>query len=149
MVVLLLVSSALARWGDDAAVVVRSADAMAKVCCCRKSLRFGDLDGRDVVGVSSSSSACASKHVLFANDGDGTRPLGLAPEFVGPTNVSAVAGVAQPARQRQAAAVDEETAAAAAAAARLLVTADLLLLIDERDHYGVLCLLCTMNSSGF
>ena len=118
---------------------------MAKVCCCRKSLRFGDLDGRDVVGVSSSSSACASKHVLFANDaGDGTRPLGLAPEFVGPTNVSAVAGVAQPARQRPAAAVDEETATAAAAAARLLVTADLLLLIDGRDHYGVLCLLCTI-----
>ena len=118
---------------------------MANVCCCRKSLRFGDLDGRDVVGASSSSSACASKHVLFANDGDGTRPLGLAPEFVGPTNVSALAGVAQPARQRQAAAVDEETATAAAAAARLLVTADLLLLIDK--WIGSMCAtLCTMNS---
>ena len=70
LIVVVLVSSALARVGFE--VVVRSADAMANVCSCRNCLRFGDdLDGAGGDVVDGSSSACASKHVLFANHGDG------------------------------------------------------------------------------
>ena len=135
--VVAVVSAALARAGDDAVVVIRSADAMASVCCCRNSLRFGDLDGG--AEVEDASSACAFKQTLLANDGNVTR-LSLVLLVVliqlvevvllGPTNVSAVAGVlAQPPRQRPAAADDDEETATAAAA-RPLVTRDLLLLID-------------------
>lgn len=77
LIVVVLVSSALARNGDDVHVVVdsRSADAMANVCCCKNSLRFGDLVGAGDDWADVSSSACASRLVVFANDGDGTRLL--------------------------------------------------------------------------
>ena len=134
--VVAVVSAALARAGDDAVVVIRSADAMASVCCCRNSLRFGDLDGG--AEVEDASSACAPRQILLENDGNATRlPLVLLlvllvilVVLLGPTNVSAVAGVlAQPPRQRPAAADDDEETATAAAA-RPLVTRGLLLLID-------------------